>query len=292
MLIFSPKARGIVLLGGLSQLFSSGVYAENYVDAGNVSVSWGLEELYGASPQTARLTNLTFRFNVYESTLHHDGTYFAQQFYFDNSESGENTGYLGLQPRQSKDGKNYLRAVFSSFISGTKTSDGNCSDGADGGDGVSCGIEFPAVYGHPYEITVFKVGNDTWKGEVQDMVTSEIIHIGSWSLPHHIGDLKPSGEGFAEYYDFYQPGFPQFVVPNCSQLAKINVLYGPVTTTDFGGGIGSVTNAYEYNSDECLNKASGFSSQSKKISIAMPNGKTLSAYGNVVTRGFVSGAGD
>lgn len=289
MFISVSKLKKIVFFLAGSTVLTTGVHAAtDYVDAGNVSVSWKLDELSGASPETSRFTNLTFRFNVDEETLHHEGTYFAQQFHFDNAGSGGNTGYLGLQPRQDNDGKKYLRAVFSSFISGTKTTDNNCSAGADGGDGASCGIEFPATYGHTYAIKVYKTTGHTWNGEVQDQTSKEVVHIGSWTLPDSVGDLQPSGEGFAEYYAFYKPGYPQFVVPECSQLAKINVFYGPVTTTDFDGGIGSISNVYEYNSKECMGDASGFSSQPEKVNITMPNGQVLSAEGQHVVRGFVS----
>lgn len=120
------------------------------------------------------------------------------------------------------------------------------------------------------------------------MVTNESIHIGSWTLPDTTGDLRPSGEGFAEYYAFYMAGYPQFVVPTCVQLAKIDVVYGPVTTDDFGGGIGSVYDAREYGSEECRGKDSGFFSQSKKVSVIIPVGRTLSANSELVQRGFVT----
>lgn len=288
MSFYSTKSCRFILISVFSSLVSSGAYAANQVYMGNVRNFWKISELSGASPETSRFTNLTFRFNVDNSTLHHNGTYFAQQFYFDNSSSGGNLAYLGLQPRPSKNGKDYLRAVFSSFIAETKTTDSNCSEGADGGPGASCGVEFPATYGHTYAITVSKKGDHTWSGEVKDMVTHEVTHIGSWSLPNSIGNLRPSGSGFVEYYAFYKPGYPQFVVPDCSQLAKVNVLFGPVTTTDFGGGIGSVTSPSEYGSDQCKGAASGYSSYSKNMNITLPNCKKVNADGQVIIRGFVS----
>jgi len=289
MFISASKLKQIVFFLAGSTILTTGVHAAtNYVDAGNISVSWELDKLSGASPETSRLTNLTFRFNVNKETLHYDGTYFAQQFRFDNVSSGINIGYLGLQPRQDNNGKEYLRAVFSSFISGTKTNDNNCIAGADGGDGASCGITFPATYGHSYAIKVYKTALHTWSGEVQDQMSKEVVHIGSWILPDSVGDLLSSAGGFAEYYAFYKPGYSQFVVPECSQLAKINVFYGPVTTTDFDGGIGSISNVFEYNSQECIGDASGFSSQPETVSITMPNGQVLSAEGQNVVRGFMS----
>jgi len=288
MSILSFKMYALVLFGGISSLLSSGVYAEDGVNAGNVSVGWKIDGLPVDSPETARLTNLTFRFNVGESTLHQSGTYFAQQFFFDNTGSSDGIAYLGLQPRKDKKGQSYLRAVFSSFIEGTKSDDANCSDGADDGPGVSCGVEFPATYGQTYEITVFKTGDHSWGGEVRNTETDKTIPIGSWSLPETTSDLKPVGNGFAEYYYFYKPGYPQFVVPDCSELAKIHVFYGPVTTTDFGGAIGSITQDGEYGSEACNKETSGYSAQTQQMSVTMADGEIFTADGVEIERGFVS----
>ncbi|MGV3345714.1 hypothetical protein ACGVWS_08180 [Enterobacteriaceae bacterium LUAb1] len=270
-------------------LISTGSYARGqYVDAGNVLVQWKLNKLHNAPSVDPRFTNLTFRFNVNNETMHNDGTYFAQQFHFENTGSENNTGYLGLQPRKNRHGQSYMKAIFSSFIAGSKTHDRNCHSGADGGPGVSCAVLFPATYGRTYEITIHQTAENTWSGEVRDQLSGEETHIGSWTLPDSFGKLLPSGEGFAEYYAFYKPNYPQFVVPDCSQLAKINVFYGPVTTTDFGGGIGSITNSSEYNSEECQLNNSGFDAQPEKFSVTLPNGRVLMADGQKVIRGFVS----
>lgn len=107
--------------------------------------------------------------------------------------------------------------------------------------------------------------------------------IGKWSVPDDVGNLRPSGSGFVECYVFYKPGYLQFVVPECSQLAKTDILFGPITTTDFNGKIGDVTGAHEYGSTECNGSTSGFSSQSKQITVY-----NMTANGLLINRGIVS----
>lgn len=262
--------------------------AKGNVPAGNVGINWKIDKFLGQHPGNGLLTDLTFMFKVNDETLHQKGTYFAQQFYFDNPGTEGNTAYTGLQPQPDKDGKQYLRAVFSSFIAKTKSTDKNCSDGADGGAGVSCGVVFPATYGHTYKIHLTKTDAHTWSGDVEDEQTSQRVHIGSWSLADHIGNIKPSGIGFAEYYAYYESGYPQFVVPECSRLAKISVLYGPVSTTNYGGGAGSVSGAYEYNSKECKGVASGYSVKTVDAMVTFPGDKKIAVKGQEVQRGFVS----
>ena len=260
---------------------SSPLYAqETYVDAGNVSVTWKMKGI----DETKRFSNLTFPFTVNSDTLRKSGTYFAQQFYF---EGVSDLGYLGLQPREDKNNNTYIRGVFSSFIDGTTSTDKNCSDGADGGAGVSCGFEFPATYGDEYMFKVSKLENNKWSGDVTHRKSGQVIHIGSWTLPDNAGDLVPSGEGFVEYYAFYEPGYPQFVVPECDQLAKIDVVFGPVQSTDFGGVVGDISNPYEYNSKECVGTKSGFEMELKEYHLGTSTG-TIDASGYRIKRGFVS----
>ncbi|ELY5941310.1 hypothetical protein SNN83_004487, partial [Cronobacter malonaticus] len=254
---------------------------ENYVDAGNVSVTWAMKGM----DMSKRLTNVSFPFVVNKDTLRKSGTYFAQQFFFDGVNNG---AYLGLQPREDKNGKTYIRGVFSSFIEGSTSTDSNCSDGADGGAGVSCGFEFPASYGEEYTITVTKTNNTTWSGDAIHRKSGQVIHIGSWSLPDNVGDIMPSGGGFIEYYAYYEPGYPQFVVPECDKLAKVDVIFGPVQSTNYGGVVGDISNPYEYNTKECLSEASGYSAVPNENYIGLPDGSTVSAVGYRIVRGFVS----
>lgn len=271
-------------------LVMSAVYSQaaSYVSAGNVSVTWKIDSFIQTHPANPKLTNVTFPFTLNEPTLRKSGTYFAQQFYFDNPNGGSNTAYTGFQPRQDKNGNTRIHAVFSSFIGGTTSTDKNCSKGADGGSGVSCATEFNGAYGHTYNITVRKVTGHTWEGVAKDTVTGEETHIGSFTVPSTLGDLDSSGLGFAEYYAYYESGYPQFVVPTCSKLAKIDVIYGAPTTTDYMGGIGPITNPYEYGTKDCKASASGYSAQKVSEAITAPTGQKIQSYGQRIIRGFIS----
>ncbi|CAI3926916.1 unnamed protein product [Commensalibacter communis] len=283
------KKQTISLIVGIFSTFLIGISnAMAYVPAGNVGFSWQIGKFVKPYNNTG-LTNLTFRFTVNKNTLHATGTYFAQQFYFNNSGNQGNGAYTGLQPQYDINGKQYLRAVFSSFIANSTTTDPNCSNGADGGPGVSCGVVFPTTYGHNYKITVKKTTGNTWSGDLQDEQTGQTVHIGSWTLPSTVSNLQTSGSGFAEYYAFYKVGFPQFVVPSCNLLAKISVFYGPVTSTDFGGAIGNTSKMYfpfEYNTD-CIGSLSNFSSKTVSTKINMTPYQ-LTGYGYQIERGWVS----
>lgn len=224
------------MLSGITSLLSAQAYAaQEYVNSGNVGANWQLDNM----PQSAQLSDFMFRFMVNQSTLHQEGTCSAQQFYFAGENSNKNAGYLGLQPRKNKHGKSRMKAIFSTFIAGSDSRDGNCHPAADGGPGVSCAIEFNAEYGRNYEITVHKNTSSTWSGELKDTVSGEEVHIGSWQLP--VGK-----------------GYPQFKVPGCLNLARINVLFGPVSTSNYHGAVGNITNAHGYNSNECQGEAAVF----------------------------------
>ncbi|KAJ7473791.1 hypothetical protein B0H11DRAFT_1622741, partial [Mycena galericulata] len=79
------------------------------------------------------------------------GYFFAQQIYFVSEAEG---GYTVLQPRPDNDGTARLHAAFSSFVPGTTSNDANRHDGANGGPGVSCAVEFNGVYGRMYNLEV------------------------------------------------------------------------------------------------------------------------------------------
>lgn len=239
-----------------------GVKSDSYVPAGNVAVHWKIDKFKENTDEKKRLTNLTFRFTVNEPTLHAAGTYFAMQFIFDSPDGRNKLAYTGLQPRASKNGSDYMRAVFSTFVNGSTSTHQNCSPGADGSPGVKCGVEFKADYGKLYKIEVTKDTNNIWHGIVQNSNGDAVVDIGSWKLPNDVGNIIPSYYGFAEYYAHYQPGYPQFVVPSCDKLAKIDVIFGPVSTLNNGGGVGSVSKAYEYGDRACRSKDSGYKTES------------------------------
>jgi hypothetical protein len=190
----------------------------------------------------AGVTNISFPITVEPSTVHHDGTYFADQFNFTNA---KDVGYTGLQPRPDLNGHERLHAAFSSFIAGTTSSDSNCSDGADGGAGVSCATEFDGTYGDTYHMVVALTGPDTWTGTAVDTVSGLRHHVGTYTLPAGSGNLAGSQVGFVEYY---------LSVPSCDRMPKIDVIFGGPTSTDAGGLHGTSTADYEYNGN-CLKHA-------------------------------------
>ena len=278
------KVLSLLLLGGAIINAGATSAAEPYVSAGNILESWKLNQV----PSSARLTNITFRFNIDNETMHARGTYFAQQLFFDIPGSNQGGAYAGLQPRPDRNGQGTLQAIFSSFIKGTTSTDANCRSGADSGPGQSCSVLIPAEYGHSYEITAHKIAPHTWSGEVRDVETGKETHIGSWTLPDAYSDIKPSGTGFVEHYAYYKPGLPSFKVPECSRLARINVLFGPVSTTDYNGAVGNISNAHEYGSNVCKGATSNYSTAVEIVPVTLANGQTLEANGIRIKKGFIS----
>lgn len=225
------------------------------VAGGNVSIGWSIP---GAP--TSGLSNITFPITVNPATAHADGIYFAQQYGFQHNVAG----YLGLQPRPDSGGSERLHGVFSVFGDGTSSSDPNCHSGADTGSGTSCAVEFDAVYGHAYDITVARTGTDTWTGTARDSVTGASTHIGTYTVPSGSGNLTGSYGGFIEYY---------LSVPSCSTMARADGVFGAPATTDAGGLTGSSTANYEYGA--CVGQANYQATQV--------------GAGTHVTRGWLSG---
>ncbi|MEU6840492.1 hypothetical protein ABZ930_01290 [Streptomyces sp. NPDC046716] len=204
------------------------------VGGGNVSVGWSIP----GTPSSG-LSNITFPLTVEKATAHQSGLYFAQQFNFGNA-----MGYTGLQPRENEGGHERLSARFSTFTGGSTTTDPNCHEGADGGPGVTCAVDFDAVYGHRYDLTVARSGTDTWTGTARDTVTGTRTHLGTWTLPAGSGDLQGSQGGFVEYY---------LAVPSCATMPRTDVVFGGPTSTDAGGLKGSAKANYEYS--DCVGEA-------------------------------------
>ncbi len=84
------------------------------------------------------------------------GYYFVENFNFVGVDT---SGYTGLQPRPNQGGKQVLHAAFLSFINGTTTTDPNCHDGADGGPGVLCSVDWNSVYNRMYDLEVKYAGD-------------------------------------------------------------------------------------------------------------------------------------
>jgi hypothetical protein len=196
-----------------------------------VGSSWSVTNV----PATG-LTDIAFPLTIVEAD-HISGYYFAQQYSF----VGSGIGYTGLQPRPDSGGKAVLHGVFSSFVSGSTTSDANCHAGADGGPGVSCAFEWNGVYGRTYDFEVKTPGNRVWIGTAIDTVTGARIHIGSYTLPPGAGGIQSGQAGFVEWYP-WNGGEPS---NHCARLPYQKTVFGTPRTTHTGS-IGTQSLSYEY----------------------------------------------
>jgi hypothetical protein len=202
-----------------------------------VGISWSV-----SSAPSSGLTDITFPFNMANAT-HASGFYYAQQVAFNGV---SNVGYTGLQPRADSGSNSVVHAVFSSFAAGTTTSDENCSDGADGGAGVSCSVDVDSAYADTCDLLVENTSGRTWSVTLVDTVSGTRTHIGSWTLTSGASGIKGSQVGFVEYYPWNSG------THMCDQLPYTQVRFGVPTTTTSGAGAGSLGNAYEY--DDCVGK--------------------------------------
>ncbi|KAG9325103.1 hypothetical protein KVV02_006765 [Mortierella alpina] len=208
-----------------------------------VGIAWSITNVPGSG-----LTDITFPFSI-ANAPRKNGYYFAQQFSF-NGQS--DVGYTGLQPRPDANGRPVIHAFFSSSVAGTTTIDKNCSHGADGGQGVSCAIEFNAPYANSYELEIRMTQGTTWQGTVVNTTTGRRVLIGTWTLPAGTGGIKGSETGFMEYFP-WNDGRPH----SCNTLPNTSVVFGiPTTTTK--GVTGGLRDAYEYGN--CVGKVA-FKSQ-------------------------------
>lgn len=129
-----------------------------------VGISWSVSNV---SP--AGLKDITFPISM-PNAPHISGYYFAQQFNFIGQ---DDVGYTGLQPREDSGSSSVVHAVFSSFINGTTSSDSNCSNGADGGAGVSCAVDVDSTYADGYLLQIENTGGTSWTGTLIDSVTQK-----------------------------------------------------------------------------------------------------------------------
>ena len=191
------------------------------------------------------LTDITFPITIVD-TERTAGYYMAENFGFVGADT---SGYTGLQPRPDQGGKQVLHAAFSSFIDGTTTTDPNCSDGADGGPGVSCSVEWNGVYGRTYDLEVKYAGGQLWVGTAIDTVTQERTHIGSYKVPAGVKGIASNYEGipFVEYY-YWNDGKPQH---DCASLPYQKSIFG-IPRTSHGGSVGSLELFAEYG--DCAGK--------------------------------------
>ncbi|KAF2151200.1 hypothetical protein K461DRAFT_279987 [Myriangium duriaei CBS 260.36] len=208
-----------------------------------VGISWSIE----GAPATG-VKNITFPMTM-PDTPHVAGYYYAQQYSFAGIDG---MGYTGLQPRDDNGTGPVIHAVFSSFTKGTTTSDPNCHQGADGGDGVSCAVEANLSYDDQYELLVENTEGTTWTGTLYNMCKCKTVHIGTYTLPAGATGIQSSQVGFMEYYPNNGPN----KVP-CSGLPYGSVIFG-APTSDTPGVTGKLDAPYEYG--DCVGSV-GFQKQ-------------------------------
>ncbi|KAJ5816658.1 hypothetical protein N7447_008891 [Penicillium robsamsonii] len=197
-----------------------------------VGHSWSVS---GVSDDGIR--EITFPINI-ANAPHEVGFYFAQQFTFAGQ---SDVGYTGLQPQVDSSAGSVVHAAFSSFVPGTTSTDENCSDGADGGPGVSCAVNIDGTYANTYNINVKNSEGTTWVGTLIDSVTGKETHIGSYTLPDTTRGIEGGQLGFVEYF---------VGTKECGDLPKTAVTFGnPIVK----GLTGSIDVPYEYG--DCVGKS-------------------------------------
>ena len=187
---------------------------------------------------SAGLTDITFPINI-ANAPHVAGYYFAQQFNFVGQ---SDVGYAGLQPRPDSGSGSIIHGVFSSFIAGTTSTDDNCSNGADGGAGVSCAFEFSGSYADTWQVVVTNTGGTTWTGTAVDSVSGTQNHIGTFTLPSGSGGIESSQVGFVEYYPWNSD--PSLT---CADIPATEGTFYPPTTgsSSSGAATGSLSGSVD-----------------------------------------------
>ncbi|OAA59989.1 hypothetical protein ISF_06000 [Cordyceps fumosorosea ARSEF 2679] len=195
---------------------------------------------FSGSP-SGGMKDVTFGFDV-SNAAHQVGYYFANQFNFQNV---DDVGYTGIQPQaDSSSGQASIRAVFSSFQNGTTSSHPNCSDGADGGAGVSCAVIINVDdFKGRFDCIIENIGDTKWRGTVRNAATGQSAVIGEYVQPEGAGGIQDNQVGFLEY--FLANGDPDF---QCHDQFKTEVSYYFPTSETSGAGTGSIPKPYEYGS--------------------------------------------
>ncbi|KAJ5958405.1 uncharacterized protein N7479_005555 [Penicillium vulpinum] len=197
---------------------------------GMVAVEWSVENVTEAG-----LSEIFFPMDI-SGAPRKEGFYFAQQFGFVNQPA---VGYTGLQPRPDVNGLPVIHGVFSSFNPGTTSDDPNCSDGADGGSGVSCAVEIVGSYDHEYQLHIKNTEGTKWVGTLVDIVMGNSTQIGSYTLAPEAKGIQSYQMGFVELYA-WNDGKEDHV---CSDVPKQSVVFGAPISKGYTGTVGK---PYEY----------------------------------------------
>lgn len=204
--------------------------------------SWDIENV----PEEG-IKDITFPMSV-KGSAHKKHYYYAQQYPFVGN---DDIGYTGLQPQEDADnGTAQIRGVFSNFIKGATTDDDLCSEGADGGPGISCGLVFAGDYEATYNMVVRNTGDTTWTGTAVNEETGEEHHLGTYKLPAGTKGIKGGHMGFVEDY---------VGVDQCSEMPKGGAVVGNPFSESAKNAKGSINEPGE--SGTCVGKEANWSAK-------------------------------
>ncbi|KAJ7607750.1 hypothetical protein FB45DRAFT_1067772 [Roridomyces roridus] len=143
-----------------------------------------------------------------------------------------NQGTLALQPYQNSAGSTLVRAVYSSYVPGTTTSDkARCRNpGTPDGPVIVCTWSVPAIYNTPYYLRIWHTGDSTWSVSVNNACLQLPIPLGTFALPDDAGLIQASDYGFVEYLPW-----TSVEQPDCSTLPyQRSTFWIPAESTVWG----------------------------------------------------------
>lgn len=195
--------------------------------------------------RTTGLQDVTFAINM-RNAPHKSQYFFAQEFGFLGVSQ---VGYIGIQPREDSGAAPIVHATFSSFVPGSTTTHSNCHQGADGGDGVSCAVNFSGHYSDTFLLFVENPSGDgrTWQGRIKSNATFGGTVIGEYVLPKKVPGLGPGYLGFMEYYP-WNDGQRHV----CNTLPKTEASFYTPTSNTKGAGKGILKKPYE--TGDCIGR--------------------------------------
>ena len=129
-----------------------------------------------------------------------------------------------------------------------------------------------------------KTAEHTWSGDLVEHETGKKVHIGTWSLPKEIGNLKSSHFAFIEYY--WNPAGPTW--KSCSDLSKAHVVFGPPRSTDYDGTYGAVNAPVLDEGSDCIGAESDHHVSLVMMKLRNRGPIHLVGFGYEISRGFIS----
>ncbi|HHT2664600.1 TPA: DUF3472 domain-containing protein [Citrobacter freundii] len=168
-----------------------------------------------------------------------ESMYYAQYVSFSTATDDDEGYYYGIQPQ----GNGRALVLFSYFGKGGQPVDTqHCSQGADGGEGVSCDtVVIPFKYGENYIFSAKLIGEtkneNIWEGSVVAASTNVRTKLGSWGTPKSIGYLSGQSIGFIEAY---------MGIRSCADIPATSAYFSPgkAARTDHSIVTGNIIETY------------------------------------------------